>query len=1362
MFVIAAMKVYLVQSKSFLKLSFSGLPTLSLICPSVMRNLLLPIFISLIVLQANSQGWRDNYSKSQKAYAQENYDEAYSAAIDALKKYKEEGGVANQNYASILHLLSVVTFAQGKYEEGLGFVNKEVLLLHQKKDTTYATALTNRVQFYNLLGKYDSAVSSLLECRTILTAYYNENERRLIENGLSLGVCYYLMDDGDHATDWLSRNITLATQNSIYPDNSIEAFFYYGQLLFENAEFPKSIEIFTSANQLYESAGLIASSSYALNLAGLAKAYNKNKDYSKAEKFFLQAQTICEKAEDRRDKDYFEIINWRALNLELMNEPEQAHELLSKFGTGPEGQAALALALSNKAAIYQANGDYNKAEVDYQEALKKFNLEDKTTLPTYAETLKNFALMYSEKGDQQNALAKINEAKDLIEKVYGNRHRKYLNVLNLSAFILFRNGDIDQARNAYTKVLVLISTMSTKPTTEYFAALNGIAALLQHEGNFSKADSIYTSLLDGYAAGKNTQDSYYLTTLNNFAVSKQLQGNLIDALQLLLRLSNTTAKIYGKEGVAFAHTLDNVAILYLKIGDLNKAKSAIDSAIQIFESKGNDASLDYASSLTNLGHYYQLTGDYTKAEPFLKKARDLVRSAKGKESNEYAGALNELALLYQKLGNYTDAGNLFRESKGIMEKNGGKSGTEYSTSLQNMATLYQLQGKYAEAEPLLKEALEIDVRLLGEKSPQYAITLQNLATLYQKLGKQDEAENLLEKVLSLTGKTLGEEHPSYITTLSNLAALYQDKENFDKAEATWEKSLALRKKVLGESHPDYARSLYGLAGVYHAKGQLEEAKKYYDPVIALYQNQIDNFFSTLSDKEKSAFYAKIKPVFDAYQDFSFEYLIRSTDRKSEALKQLYNLQLSTKAILLEASSKVRKRILSSNNAQLIAQFKKWLDTKQEMVRYYNYTQAEREQLNINLAAIETEANDLEKKLAEQSDAFRSQFDKTTIAWEGVRNGLKENEVALEIIRVKKKFLKDSIYYAALLIQKNSESPELVLWNKGKSLENRWFKFHRNAIKFQLPDAISYGNFWMPLEKKIAGATTIYISCDGVFNKVNFNSLINPTTKKWIIDDFTVRQVSSTRELIERQAVPKENLTASLFGFADFNLGLPNTETSSKRTTGRSYGFEGGEIPMLPATEKELEGIHSVLESKNWNVQSYEKNEATEENIKKLENPKLIHIATHGFFLSDVEITENEEDFSNPLFRSGVLLAGAGLVHDISQQRDDGVLTAYEAMNLNLDQTELVVLSACETGLGEIRNGEGVYGLQRSFIVAGAQSVLMSLWQVDDVATQELMNTFYSFWIAGAERHQAFREAQLKLKDKYPDPYYWGAFVMVGN
>jgi CHAT domain-containing protein len=230
---------------------------------------------------------------------------------------------------------------------------------------------------------------------------------------------------------------------------------------------------------------------------------------------------------------------------------------------------------------------------------------------------------------------------------------------------------------------------------------------------------------------------------------------------------------------------------------------------------------------------------------------------------------------------------------------------------------------------------------------------------------------------------------------------------------------------------------------------------------------------------------------------------------------------------------------------------------------------------------------------------------------------------------------------------------------------------------------------------------------------------------------------------------------------------------AKDTTQRF--MSGSTITELPGTNVEVASIESVMKPLKYDVRKYITTEATEERLKAVSSPTILHIATHGFFLNDLEENGDGETRGftgitdrklkeNPLLRSGLLLAGSGKT--IAGQRnpdvEDGILTAYEAMNLDLNTTELVVMSACETGLGEIKSGEGVYGLQRAFRSAGAQSVLMSLWKVDDGATQELMSNFYKQWLTSGNKQISFRDAQLKIRQRFNHPYYWGAFVMVGQ
>lgn len=1311
----------------------------------------------------HAQEWSDDYKKALESYDQGVLEQAFTHASVALKKYQESSGAVNENYAAILRLLSNISYSQEKYNEALGFIQKELQIREQNKDTTYAVALSNQAQFYQLLGSYERAIQSLTDCRQILSQYYQPTEAVLLEKNISIAVNYYLAGNYQKSYEWFQADGGALNNESVSDESRLEGQYYWSELSLESGKAGAAVSSFQKTKELYEKFDLQTSSNYAMVLYGLGQSQQKANQYSEAQASFRAAEEVYEKNDGDKDENYFKILNALAINLEHEGKEAEALEVQNKIKAHPEGKLAYASVLNNSASIAQGKGDFAKAEKLYLEALAQFDNKDNEAMLSYATTLQNLGMMYSDKGDQTSALAKISEARDVIDKLYGYYHKRFISVINKVGLVLTRRGNIEEARAAYNQAIQASEKMLVKPTSELILTDLGIAELERRMGNYGKADEIYQRVMTTYFPDGAHQDANYTLMLSQWAASKQTQGKLNEAKSLMQKASVFIRSHQGAATLAYGQSLENLAILNLNLGDLTSAKEDIDSSLMIYENISGRESVRYALASVSLARYHQIKGDYTKAEPYLKKARDITKASSGVQSEEYASSINSLALLYQTMGNYADAAPLLNESRTIYETKYGKVHQEYSTATQNLATLYQLEGKYDLAEPLLVEALEIDKKVLGENHPKYGILLQNLATLYQKLGKQTEAEEMLNRALQLTKSILGVENSSYATTLSNLAALYQDKSNFVKAEATWLESVELRKKILGVNHPDYARSLFGLAGVYHALGQWDKAKGYYEPVVKSYQKQVKEFFPSLSEKEKSAFYAKIKPVFDAYQDFCVQYLSANPAQRDYAIRELYDLQLSTKAILLNASNKVRTRILASGDQELKKLFNEWLTSKELMVRYLNYTQAEREQQKIDLALLETATNDLEKLLTAKSDAFKSQFEKDEIGWADVKANLKEGEAAVEILRIRKKYTKDSVYYVGLILKPSVENPEILIWPHGNGLEGRKFRYHRNTIQFHYTDTLSYRFFWLPLADKLEGVSSVFLSCDGVFNKVNFNSLFNSKTKKFVIDDYVIRQVSNTRELHEKKSAKVSTTTkASVFGFADFNLAKADVSGGSKRKGGR-YGFEGEEIPILPATEKEIDEVEKILKQKSWDLDVFKQQQASEENVKSMESPSVVHFATHGFFLSDVDINENEnsELVTNPLFRSGILLAGAGVERSASQNEEDGVLTAYEAMNLNLDQAELVVLSACETGLGEVRNGEGVYGLQRSFLVAGANTVLMSLWQVDDVATQELMNTFYTYWLSGEEKHTAFRKAQLAMKEKYEVPYFWGAFVLIG-
>ncbi|MCC5946712.1 MAG: CHAT domain-containing protein, partial [Bernardetiaceae bacterium] len=344
-------------------------------------------------------------------------------------------------------------------------------------------------------------------------------------------------------------------------------------------------------------------------------------------------------------------------------------------------------------------------------------------------------------------------------------------------------------------------------------------------------------------------------------------------------------------------------------------------------------------------------------------------------------------------------------------------------------------------------------------------------------------------------------------------------------------------------------------------------------------------------------------------------------------------------------------------------------------------------------------------------------------------------------------------------------------------------YYKRAIEFRVEDQSSYNQYWKPIQNKLEvlrkqGFDKIYFSPDGVYHQISLNSLRNPETNEFLLETQNIQVIGTSRDLIELGnnetdlSQNFENYKAYLLGYPTYNLeeeGREAIEDEDRSFTNlqRIIGRQIGTVTLLPGTKTEIETIQGYFKQKNIKTQVLLETDANEENFKKIKSPTILHVATHGFFVPKIKKSEiltmqdaiNRNLLENPFMRSGLLLAGC---ETPNPDGEDGVLTAAEAMNLSLENTELVILSACETGLGDIQNGEGVFGLQRAFQQAGAKTVLMSLWKVSDEATQLLMSEFYKNLLAGKSKHVAFKAAQITLKQKFQNPYFWGAFVMVGD
>lgn len=527
------------------------------------------------------------------------------------------------------------------------------------------------------------------------------------------------------------------------------------------------------------------------------------------------------------------------------------------------------------------------------------------------------------------------------------------------------------------------------------------------------------------------------------------------------------------------------------------------------------------------------------------------------------------------------------------------------------------------------------------------------------------------------------------------------------------------------------------------KGDLDKARASFDSTDFDYAILVSDNSALFDVKEKGEFVAKLAT------GASMSLSLVDTSQTGVEEKARFQLEMGEVAYASRKYSFAEKRFNSAITLYEQANLDSDIGYMKALAK------SDLKDQKIDLDSMERSANAMERKLSESSKDFSSGYSAKKISYAQVRDLLTETEALVEIIRVRKydqKFTADA-NYVALILKKGSELPKLVVLENGQQLETRYAKFYRNAIQQRIVDDYSYDQYWTRIEPDLQGKKMIYLSPDGVYNQINLNTLKKPDAD-FIINRYDLVIIGNSKDLFalknRKKIVQKKE--ATLLGFPD-------------------YGTK--DIVALPATKIEIDGVARIIKPAGYVVKQYMQKTATESNLKLVKAPVILHIATHGYFLQDVyqEGTafgvqmENAND--NPLLRSGILLAGAGntvtgKASPSLTSNDNGILTAYEAMNLNLNGTSLIILSACETGLGDVKAGEGVYGLQRSFLVAGAEALIMSLWKVDDAATQQLMTYFYTNWVKLGNKQKAFKQAQLQLMTKYKDPYYWGAFVMMGQ
>jgi CHAT domain-containing protein len=615
---------------------------------------------------------------------------------------------------------------------------------------------------------------------------------------------------------------------------------------------------------------------------------------------------------------------------------------------------------------------------------------------------------------------------------------------------------------------------------------------------------------------------------------------------------------------------------------------------------------------------------------------------------------------------------------------------------------------------------------------------------------------------------------------------------YEKAEPLYIEALGIVKKALGTSNPAYPDRLNNLAIFYQEKGEYEKAEPMFTDVKKIEVKNMLEVFNALSEKEKNNYLELKSYLFQEQNSFLYSYQKAGND----FVKENYNLQLVLKSLTLSNTKNVIESVRNSHDSTVQGVYNQWQLKKSTLSQQYAIPITNRRS---DLKQIEEQTENLEKELTRRSTEFRQQQQNLQIKTGNIQKRLDKDAAAIEFVnfRLYNKGWTDSTIYAAYILCKNDSVPVFVplceekqltkyFTNSSSSSGNikalyRSDPVDETSTEVFLGDSL-YTLIWKPLLPYLNGVTKISYSPSGLLNRVAFQALPTPDSLL-LIDKYELNQYISTRQLaVEEEKIKTRSRSITLFGDCAFTMdsvsivkNIPiKKEVSNIYSSGLGRDENKGSWRQLEGTATEINQIKNLFAKNEIDTASFMQQKATEEQFKSLSgnSPGILHLATHGFFLPDPEQKRKEgievlntntfKLSDDPMMRSGIVLSGANRVWSGQapiEGREDGIVTAYEISQLDLRNTDLVVLSACETALGDIKGTEGVFGLQRAFKLAGVNSLLLSLWKVPDKETAELMTTFYQYYLTGNSAREALHKAQLEMKKKYR-PYYWAAFVLI--
>ena len=801
-------------------------------------------------------------------------------------------------------------------------------------------------------------------------------------------------------------------------------------------------------------------------------------------------------------------------------------------------------------------------------------------------------------------------------------------------------------------------------------------------------------------------------------------------------------------------------------------------------------------------------GKYAEAILSAEKLCVIVEEEKGPDHQGVGVCLNVLGGLYNSFGDYEKAEVKLQRALEINQKLGNSDGAQIATSLGLLAKVSMDKGEYRQAEPFAQGALKIREASQGGDHFMVSTSLNTLGEIYLNLQEYDKAEPVLLRAIEIRKKH--ENTHSLVISLNNLCRLYYNTGYYESAEQLGITTLELGEFSLGKNHPHLAETLNLLGKIAASEGRFQEAFQYMKRAQNIDFKSIDHMKGFTSEAQKLKFMQKSQEDLHVFLSL----ILKKLPTSPEALREGMNTILRRKGIILDVQKQFQRALLSGDKKTIRA-FNRLSDVRSQLTRLTFSGPGQKNidvyRKEINLLRDEKER--LEIQISSYNQSYMAYLKKADATCEHVAAKLKKNEKSalVELVRVslynldKKNWDRDH-YFAFILMPGNPYDLRMVDLGDADNIDSLTFQLKKMIFQIKHPDSGKitffagrlYNTVFLPIERALGDRQHIYLSPDGNLNLIPFEIFYNPDTG-FLIESYTFNYVSSGRDMLGYGETKETGNKALLIGDPDFDMRIAKASVVEKTAefklkqntiAHRSILIRDLHFDRLPGTREEVQTIQSLLGKDQTEI--YTGKEANEEVLRMMKAPKILHLATHGFFLKDIEfsllkspssnrgvsvVKSNKKNLpiqrmkiENPFLQSGFALAGANnALKSRGSINFDGVVTAEKILDLKLMGTDMVVLSACNTGVGEVKRGEGVFGLRRAFTQAGAKSLVMSMWSVPDKETKELMVEFYKNILSGKmNRCQALKQAVLKemkvVKKRYghTNPFFWGAFVFMGE